>query len=407
METLDKTKTYIAAVSFGPDSMALLSMLIKEKIKVVVCFVNYHKRIEAEQEEEGIIKFCKENKIKLHILHADTAPKHVNFQAWARDIRYRFFKEIYDKYKAYALLVAHHKDDDLETFLMQKKKLLRYYGIMPCRTIYDMRVIRPLLGYRKKELKDYCISNNIPFAIDDSNNHDDYERNRIRHTRIEKATREEIDALIEEKNSLNKTREKQFENILKVFDDNTICISKFLLLNEEEQILCLHYYINLYVNEYTLSKYKAKMMIQAALSKKPNWKMVLTPPYQLIKAYDLFYICRAGENDSYEYLLEKPCKLDTPYFRLDFEGDTSNRNVFDYDYPLIIRNYRAGDCFEVGGVRKSVKRLFLDWKMPTELRKKWPIIVNSKDKIVYIPRYRNTFVDDGNNNFVVKSKLGI
>lgn len=270
-----------------------------------------------------------------------------------------------------------------------------------------MRVIRPLLGYRKKELKDYCISNNIPFAIDDSNNHDDYERNRIRHTRIEKATREEIDALIEEKNSLNKTREKQFENILKVFDDNTICISKFLLLNEEEQILCLHYYINLYVNEYTLSKYKAKMMIQAALSKKPNWKMVLTPPYQLIKAYDTFYICRAGENDSYEYLLEKPCKLDTPFFYLDFEGDTSNRNVFDYDYPLIIRNYRAGDCFEVGGVRKSVKRLFLDWKMPTELRKKWPIIVNSKDKIVYIPRYRNTFVDDGNNNFVVKSKLGI
>lgn len=407
MEYLDRGKTYIAAVSFGPDSMALLNMLIKEKIKVVVCFVNYHKRIEADQEEAGLIEFCKINKIKLHVLHADTAPKHVNFQAWARDVRYRFFKEIYDKYNAFALLVAHHKDDDAETFLMQRKKILRYYGILPFRTIYGMNVIRPLLSYRKKELKEYCLTNNVPFAIDDSNNHDDYERNRIRHSFIEKTTDAELNLVIEEKNKLNKIRENQFDNIKKVFKDNTIYISKFLLLEEEEQILCLHHFINQYVSEYALSKYKAKMMIQAAQSKKPNWKMTLLSPYQLVKAYDVFYICQIGESVSYEYHLEKPCKLDTPYFYLNFEGDTSNRNIFEYDYPLTIRNYKSGDYFEVGGARKSVRRVFLDWKIPTELRKKWPVILNSKGDIVYIPRYRNTFEDDGINNFVVKSKLGI
>ena len=407
MQTLDKSKIYIVAVSYGPDSMALLSMLIKEKYKVVVCHINYHKRAESELEEQGLIAFCKKNKIKLHVLRADNPPAHVNFQAWARDVRYRFFKEIYDKYSSDALLVAHHKDDDLETFLMQKKKLLRFYGIMHARTLYGMNVIRPLLKYRKHELKEYCINNDIPFAIDDSNNHDDYERNRIRHRYIENASDLQIEEWIKEKEELNKLRDKQFEEITKVFIDNSICISKFLLLGEEEKMLCLHSFINSYISEYSLSKYKALMMIQAALSKKPNWKMMLVPPYQLVKAYDMFYVCRAGENYSYEYILEKPGKLDTPYFYLDFEGDTSNRNVFDYDYPLTIRNFKVGDAFEVGGVKKSVRRLFLDWKMPTELRKKWPVIVNCKGKVIYVPRYREAFVDDGTYNLVVKSKLGI
>jgi tRNA(Ile)-lysidine synthase len=74
---------------------------------------------------------------------------------------------------------------------------------------------------------------------------------------------------------------------------------------------------------------------------------------------------------------------------------------------LTIRNARNGDTLSVEGGRKTIQRMFLDWKMPTELRHKWPLIVNNKGQIIYVPRYKENFVDDGTYNLVVKSKLGI
>ncbi len=407
MEYLDPNSTYIVAVSFGPDSMALLSMLIKEKYKIVVCHVNYHKRKESNDEEKSLYQYCMLYHIPLYVRHADCPPAHINFQAWAREFRYQFFKEIYNKYHASALLVAHHRDDDLETYFMQKKKLLASYGILNQRVIYDMKVIRPLLNYRKKALHNYCLQNNVPFAIDASNNSDDYERNRIRHQIIAKASDNEISLWIEEKNQLNQKRQQQLEKIKEVYLDNTIVISKFLLLNDEERQLCLYQFISRILSNYKLSKYKTDNIIQAITSKKPNWSMVLNAPYKIVKAYDRLYISCLGEENNYEYILENKCILDTPYFALDFTKDTTNRNIFDYDYPLTIRNYRNGDSFVVGSSRKTLKRIFLDWKIPLELRKIWPVILNNKGEIIYIPRYRENFADDGTNNFIVKSKLGV
>lgn len=407
MRTFDKSKTYVVAVSFGPDSMALLNMLLDQNLSLVVCHVNYKKRKEADDEEKGLIEFCRINNVKLHILHAPKPPIHVNFQAWARDLRYRFFKEIYQKYQADALFVAHHLDDDLETYFLQKKKLLVHYGIKEERELYSMKVIRPLLSYRKKNLKQYCIDNNIPFGTDVSNESDDYERNKIRHRIIERSTDEEIMEILKEKETLNELRSEQMKKIQEVYKDNLILVSKFNQLSEDEKMLCLHEYISRYIGDYNLSKYKAMMMIQASLSKKPNWKMLLTPPYQIIKAYNTLYVGYVNGVKPYEYILEKPGVLDTPYFYLDFTSGAENRNVFDYDYPLTIRNARNGDTLSVEGGRKTIQRMFLDWKMPTELRHKWPLIVNNKGQIIYVPRYKENFVDDGTYNLVVKSKLGI
>lgn len=407
MEYLDFQSLYVVAVSFGPDSMALLDMLYKNHYHFVVCHVNYHKRPESNEEEKKLTAYCQERKIDLYVLQADNAPQHVNFQAWARDVRYRFFANVYQKNKASGLLVAHQMDDDLETFLMQKKKILRYYGIMPQRELYGMKVIRPLLKWRKKELLDYCLTNNVPFAIDSSNTKDDYERNRIRHHIIETSDQKRIDEILNEKEMFNKKRDEQFRRIQKVYVDNCLLIAPFLELDEEERMLCLHDFITRKVVDYSLSKYKAQLMIQAACAKRPNWKIVLTPPYYLIKAYDRFYIQRESEISGYCYVLEKPGILDTPYFYLDFRHDSSNRNVFDYDYPLIIRSFEPGDVINIGSTQKPLRRLFLDWKMPLELRQKWPVIVNKNNQVIYVPRYRATYKINSEDNFYVKSKLGI
>ena len=104
----------------------------------------------------------------------------------------------------------------------------------------------------------------------------------------------------------------------------------------------------------------------------------------------------------YSFLIEKPCIFDCEYFYLNFLGDTRNRNVYKEDYPLTIRNYSSGDKYTIKNYVVSVRRLFIDWKMPLSLRQRWPIILNKNGKIIYIPRYKRDFIIDDKVNFYVK-----
>ena len=118
----DPKSKYVVAVSFGPDSMALLNMLILEKVDVVVAHVNYHRRPESNYEEESLRKFSEQYKIPIEVLDTNGLTPDKNFQSWARKIRYDFFKKVADKYSANGVLVAHQEDDVIETYIMQKQR---------------------------------------------------------------------------------------------------------------------------------------------------------------------------------------------------------------------------------------------------------------------------------------------
>ena len=113
---------YVAAVSFGPDSMALLHMLIMMNVDVSVAHVNYHKRPESDFEEESLRKFCKENNVPIEVLDLKGQKADKNFQDWARKVRYEFFINLSEKVHAEAVFVAHQEDDVIETYLMQKNR---------------------------------------------------------------------------------------------------------------------------------------------------------------------------------------------------------------------------------------------------------------------------------------------
>ena len=89
----DKNKVYVIGVSGGPDSMALLHMLIKQKYNLIVCNVNYNTRKESSLEQEMVKKYCLERNIAFEGISVNYSKLEGNFEAWARDIRYQFFKE--------------------------------------------------------------------------------------------------------------------------------------------------------------------------------------------------------------------------------------------------------------------------------------------------------------------------
>ena len=86
-------------------------------------------------------------------------------------------------------MVAHHLDDLLETYIMQRDKKLSvdYYGLREFIVMDGLNVYRPLLKFEKKQLQAYCDDNKIDYGIDESNLSDDYSRNRIRHRVIDKS----------------------------------------------------------------------------------------------------------------------------------------------------------------------------------------------------------------------------
>ena len=87
MIALDKSKRYVVACSYGPDSMALLDMLLKEHYDVVVAHVNYHKRDVSNFEEQSLRNYCQEHSVKIEVLDTKELKCIGNFQNWAREIR--------------------------------------------------------------------------------------------------------------------------------------------------------------------------------------------------------------------------------------------------------------------------------------------------------------------------------
>ncbi len=233
----NKGEKYIVAVSYGPDSMALLNMLIEEKINVVVCHVNYHKRNEANLEKEALEKYCKKRKITFEYLDTSSLVEQGNFQEWAREVRYNFFEKNYIKYAASGLCIAHHQDDLIETYLMQKnrKNHVKWYGLNTVSKRRDMVIIRPLLNYTKEDIYEYIFENNIPFSIDMSNFETTYLRNKIRKDIINRLTTEERTNYVREIYRLNQEHQNFLSSLKeKIRIDDELEIRQIIALTKDE-----------------------------------------------------------------------------------------------------------------------------------------------------------------------------
>jgi len=400
MLNLDPSKKYLLACSFGPDSMALFFLLQKEGFLFDVAHVNYHLREESNFEEESLRQFCAINSINIYVKSNEEIFNN-NIEENCRELRYCFFKNLCDKNNYDGVLVAHHQDDVIETYILQNKRqiLPKCYGIAEFSYIFGVKVIRPLLNYTKMDLLNICKENKIPFAIDKTNLKDTFERNKIRHEIIENLTPEKRNQYLKEILGKNKC-----------LQDATISIENLQpIINEEFLNLCnvkLAMYFTKLARQvepdFELSL-KAVLELKKILkSDKPNVVFPIAKGVTFHKEYDKFFFSRQQKDDDYIYIVDKPCKLDTPYFSLDFTGDTSNRHVSLDDYPLIIRNAKPNDKIQIKDYYCSARRLFIDWKMPLSFRKRWPIIISNKSYILYIPRYQKDFVGNESVNFVVK-----
>lgn len=180
---IKKGDRVIVALSGGPDSMALFSILreLGEKLsmEIIVCHFNHRLRGEAsDQDEQFVIKKCHEFGVECIVGRADRKNRYKS-ENTAREARYSFFEKILEEGRGDSVAIAHNQNDQAETVLM---RLIRGTGIRGLKSILYKRqkFIRPLLDISREEIETFLKNEKIPFVVDQSNFSCDYQRNEIR-----------------------------------------------------------------------------------------------------------------------------------------------------------------------------------------------------------------------------------
>ena len=391
---LDESKKYVIACSFGPDSMALLSAAIKEKLNIVVAHVNYRKREAAITEQQELTKFCDERNIKLYVLDLLNVKEEGNFQDWARRKRYEFFKDVAQKEGADSVLVAHNEDDVIETYLMQKKRgnLVKNYGISEKNDVFGVNIQRPLLNYSKAFLQEYDDEHQIPYSIDESNLTDHYTRNKIRHSIVQKMSEQERKAVLTEiqnSRSIDVELKTQFSK------------DEFLKLSYEQFVVLLDYWMQKVLEHRNLSE-KFFEQIKQGFTTKTNQRIKITPSVWLELDYDEVFILNGSRIKPY---CEK-CNLvfKNEWIDLNFSHGAEDRGITKLASQVLIKNCDKNDKYIIKDYSSQIRRLFIDWKMPLFLREIWPGIYDEKGNLIYIPRYRKNFEDNHKSKLKIRTE---
>lgn len=174
----------VAGVSGGADSTALLLILLRLGYRVHAVHCNFHLRgSESNRDQQFVTDLCKRFGVELEICQYNTqqyASDHgISIEMAARELRYADFERIMHKCGASAVCIAHHRDDSVETVLLN---LIRGTGIKGLTGIKPRNghIIRPLLCVSRQNIENWLNEIGQPYVTDSTNLETDYTRNKIR-----------------------------------------------------------------------------------------------------------------------------------------------------------------------------------------------------------------------------------
>lgn len=406
---LKKEDIIVVGVSGGPDSMALLSILIDLRknlsFSIVVAHVNHNVRRESAKEAKFLEDWCLQHDVPFEKMKIEKYSDD-NFHNEARTIRYEFFEEIVHKYGANYLMTAHHGDDLIETILMRIVRgstLKGYSGFQSIVDKGDYQIIRPLVFVTKEEIEKYLKQTKTPFVIDRSNFKSKYTRNRYR---------KEVLPFLKSEDSRVHEKFLKFSNTLysyslfldvqvdkvyhQIYKDKQLSISKFLELDRiiQEKILYRILESIYHDDVMILHDRHISLIMNLIYSKRQNTYVYLPNNIKIVKAYDLLKIVDEVQAiDSYEMELEdyvilpNKKRIEKVYDIKENGNDICRLSSQEIAFPLYVRTRKHGDKIALYGMagHKKVKDIFIDKKIPIAERELWPIVVDAKDQVLWIP----------------------
>ena len=392
----------VLALSGGIDSMVLADLLLKTKADFVVAHCNFHLRGEESDGDEQFVRdFAERNGLTLYVKEFETeayAKEHgVSIEMAARELRYAWFEELRQQLNYDHIAVAHHADDQLETFFIN---LLRGAGIRGLKGMQPVNghIIRPLLDFSREEIHQYAIENGIQWREDHTNAETQFLRNKIRHELlpvidgISKEGRasilKSIRHLASENELYRELVKEKLETSLRgalATKQSTVVNSGLLRFarNDVNEQLFFEW-----LRDYGFNSDQVHFIYEA-LNGQPGTAF-FSPTHRVTIERDgveLTPLCQQAEttpNLTYEQL------ANDENFVLDKSPNVAQLDYDKLTFPLQLRKWQAGDRFHPIGMKGSrlLSDFLKDLKLTTNQKENVSVLLAADGEIAWVVGYR-------------------
>ena len=387
----------LVALSGGADSVALLRVLLSLGYTCECAHCNFHLRgLESDRDEAFVRQLCEKQGIPLHVTHFDTSAyakeHHISIEMAARELRYEWFEHIRKEIGASAIAVAHHRDDSVETFLLN---LMRGAGINGLKGIpvKNGLIVRPLLSVSREDILDYLQAIHQDFVTDSTNMEDEYMRNKIRLNII--PVMKEVNPSIMETIQETTFRFSEISNIYR--QDRTEAIARKVIstspdmfrisladvLEDLAPLSLLHEV--LFPKGFNASQIQD---IYRSLSSSQSGKLFFSTEWEVLRDREYIWIKKKAPAQSIPEI-----KMDevnrTPSFVIPRDKHIACLDADKIKHPLTIRKWERGDKFVPLGMngKKNVSDYLTDKKYSL-FQKENQYVVCCGDDIVWLVNER-------------------
>ena len=400
---LNTNELYIVALSGGADSVALLQLLKNAGFNVHAAHCNFHLRgDESDRDEAFCVELCQRLGVELHRAHFDTreyAELHkVSIEMAARELRYKWFEQLRRDIGAAGICVAHHRDDSVETVLLN---LVRGTGLRGLTGIQPRNgsILRPLLCVSRAEIEAFLAEKGQKYVTDSTNLEADVQRNIIR-LEVLPLLRKLNPAVAE---NIQRTAENLAEAQLVLnVAIASINSSNILNLSDLEKYGSSEYLAFEWLKKYGFNGDQVRQILDADTGKivssstgydvlKDRGRLVVEP------ALEPFNPVRIPEEGT--YVLGGPS--------IEFGGKTTENNTIrvrkkpvyvskdpyvatldasKVRFPLTVRRVEEGDWMQPYGMkgRKLLSDLMTDLKMTVFEKRRQLVVVDAKGAVLWL-----------------------
>ena len=394
----------IVAISGGADSVALAILLNECNFPIIFAHCNFNLRNEESDEDEYFVKkLAKKLDLECYVESFETEKfakqNKISIQMAARQLRYSWLEKIRMETNSKYISVAHHKDDDIETYFIN---LIRGSGIRGFLGMKEKKnkIIRPLLNFERDEIESYLMLKNQEFRTDSSNTETKYLRNNIR---------KHIIPLIKDVNpSFSNTFSnelKYMNDVFKVFQNVINTEMKHIILSRIDDII-------LDKNKLLLSDNK-KILLREFLfpfgfsqteqilnsCNDISGKMFYSKSHKLLIDRDKIIISEIKNTEEICLNISENSSEINSLINMRFAiseelsyHKSEEKAAFDFDrikFPIQIRKWKEGDYFYPIGMngKKKLSDFFIDKKL-SRFEKEKCCIMCSDEKIMWIIGHR-------------------
>jgi tRNA(Ile)-lysidine synthase len=394
-----KDSNLLVTISGGADSVCLFFVLKKLGYQIELAHCNFNLRGQESDEDEHFVKqLANKWGVKYHVKSFETQKyanvQKISIQMAARELRYKWFNKLLGTNNLDFIITAHHKDDNIETFLIN---LIRGTGVNGLSGMKpkNKNIIRPFLEISRQEIEHYLSQENIKYRNDSSNIDVKYLRNKIRNQlmpllkemnpNIQQTITDEIFIL----GGMNKIFQKQMDeirNLLLIEKEGVYRLNISSLIDLQSLDIILFEILNPFGFSQTNQILKA--------INRQSGKHFFSNTHQLIIDREEIIISLLENHQDHIEILEIETEIQTPVsVKFTISSDCSlhkNLNIakLDFDklsFPLRLRKWQDGDKFKPLGMRnfKKVSDFFIDKKYSLlDKQKQW--ILCSDDDIIWI-----------------------